>query len=100
MLGDLQNRTGRATYSVVWLSSRIKGSIRKSGGGFLALANLVSFVTSRLLVDVRFLPKCVRAPSGDGGRFLGLAACGSDPAADQLLRRRWGRRLNCSRRTP
>jgi hypothetical protein len=58
------------------LSSRIKRSIRKSGGGFLALANLVSFVTSRLPVDVMFLPKYVCAPSGDGGRFLGLAACG------------------------
>lgn len=44
------------------MRSRIKRSIGKSCGGFLALGNLVSFVTSRLPVDVLFLPKCVRSP--------------------------------------
>jgi hypothetical protein len=37
--------------------SRIKRSIRKTGGGFLMLGNLVSFVTSWLPVDVMFLAK-------------------------------------------
>jgi len=45
---------------------RIKRSLRKSYEGFPALGNLVSFVTSRLPVNVMFLPKCARAPSGDG----------------------------------
>jgi hypothetical protein len=60
----------------------------------MLIENLVSFVTSRLPVDVMFLPKCISV-SGASGRFVGLGAFGSNPVTDQLLRRRWGRCLNC-----
>jgi hypothetical protein len=80
--------------------SRIKRYIRKSCRDFLALGNLVSFVTSRLPVDVMFLPKCLGAPSGDGGRVSRACRLRVQPGRRPVARASLGALFESPRRTP